>query len=168
MSTASSTKGGADELVYFLDWSAAGGRGYVGKTNDLERRLASHRKSERNAAVRQAFMKYGDPKITILHRCKMRAETFVLEPFEIHRLGTLSPGGYNMTAGAEGRTVQQVREWTTHPDFSRLSAEARAAWQWFIEGPVPRGRATSHALVRERGRAVVGDSWRGDRFGRGG
>ena len=81
----------------------------------------------------------------------MRAETFVLEPFEIHRLGTLSPFGYDMTAGAEGRTVQQVREWTTYPDFSRLSAEARTAWQWFIEGPVPsRVELHVHALIRER------------------
>ena len=30
------------------------------------------------------------------------------------------------------------------------------------------GRVTRRPLVRERGRAVVGDSWRGDRAGRGG
>lgn len=62
----------------------------------------------------------------------MRAEAFVLEPFEIAKRGTLVPAGYNIMPGAEGRTVRQVREWADHPDFPKLSAAARAAWDWYV------------------------------------
>lgn len=52
-------KGCFVDLVYMLDWSGAGGKRYIGKTNRLTVRLATHRKSTRNTALRRAFEKHG-------------------------------------------------------------------------------------------------------------
>ena len=76
---------------------------------------------------------------------RLRSEVFVLEAYEIARLGTLASGGYNFRPGAEGCTVDQVRAWLHHPDFPRLSPEARKAWDWFTGAgtPAPGGSKMS-------------------------
>lgn len=123
----------AEHCIYLLDWTKAGGRMYVGKTNDLKRRLPALRRS-RNA-VGAAFRKRGDPEVVILHRCELRAEVFVLEAYEIHHRGTLAPGGYNIKGGAEGRTVEQVEAWIYCPGFLEgFSPAALKAWRWFVRG----------------------------------
>ena len=114
-----------EQLVYMLTWP--NGKSYIGKTNNLDRRTAALRRSKLLTAV---WRSHGEPEVTVLHRCALRAEVFVLEAYEIHRHGTLTPNGYNVSPGAEGRTVEQVRAWTTHPDFERLSPAALEAWRW--------------------------------------
>lgn len=130
------------ELVYLLDWRPAG-RCYVGKTNNLKRRLSALRR-ERLSAV---WRVHGEPRVEVLHRCVLRAEVFVLEPWEIAGRGTLKPNGYNQSAGAEGRTVDDLRQWVDHCDFPRLSPAARRAWEWIIgHGPGPDGRPLNVAF----------------------
>ena len=115
----------AGQVVYMLTWP--NGKSYIGKTGNLRRRVADLRRSRLLAHVWTA---HGDPEVRVLHRCALRAEVFVLEAYEIHRRGTMAPDGYNVSPGAEGRTVDQVRAWTDHPDFPRLSPAALQAWRW--------------------------------------
>ena len=114
-----------EQLVYKLTWP--NGKSYIGKTNNLRRRMGALRRSKLLAAV---WRSHGEPEVAVLHRCELRAEVFVLEAYEIHRHGTTAPKGYNVSPGAEGRTVEQVRAWTSHPDFKRLSSAALEAWRW--------------------------------------
>ena len=114
-----------DQLVYMLTWR--NGKSYIGKTKNLRQRLGALRRSKLLAHV---WRTHGEPDVTVLHRCALRAEVFVLEAYEIHRRGTTAPDGYNVSPGAEGRTVEQVRAWTSHPDFKRLSPAAVEAWRW--------------------------------------
>ena len=130
-------RGGPAHVVYMLDWSLAGGRAYIGKTAGLDRRLREHSRGRLLAVWR----KHGPPAVTVLHRCALRSEAFILEPWEIHQRRTLAPGGYNLAPGAEGRTVAEVRAWATHPDFRKLSPAAHAAWEWFVAGEM-RNRET--------------------------
>ena len=115
-------------LIYLLQF--ASGRCYIGKTNNLDRRLATHAKS-RTTLPGLAWRQHGAPEIEILHRCVLRAEAFILEAWEIHNRNTRSPNGYNILPGAEGRTVDQVRAWVHHCDFPKLSPAVRKAWEWY-------------------------------------
>lgn len=93
-------------LVYLLQFP--NGKGYVGKTTDLIRRLRGHRSDARRGsktAVAGAIRCYGDEGFTIivLHRGLSEQTAFELETAMIALLMTdTRERGYNLTKGGDG------------------------------------------------------------------
>lgn len=75
---------------------------YVGQTAYLNKRMAEHLKSGR--LVCNAFWKYDDWTIEILHTTKDRDTANLLEIEEIRHYDCVAPNGYNLTHGGEGAT----------------------------------------------------------------
>ena len=124
-------------IVYLLEWAPAPIR-YVGRTNGdrLARRVAAHR---RGHLLRAVFAVNGEPRIEILHDCRLGAETIVLEAWEIARLAPTR----NQTPGCETRRVADLLAWRNNEaEFQCMTKPARAAWAWLVGlGPGPGGAA---------------------------
>ena len=91
--------------VYCLDWTALGGKVYVGYTNNLDRRILSHFRQD--TLPGRAYRKYGVPDIRVLGLYNNKQEALDAEIREIARLGTLHPEGYNHTTGGETPTISE-------------------------------------------------------------
>lgn len=93
--------------VYVLTFP--GGKQYVGVSHNPTKRIREHEararaESKQPSALTFALRKYGVETVGLeivkVHRVYERA--FQTERRLIKKLGTLAPGGYNMTAGGEG------------------------------------------------------------------
>ena len=106
-------------IIYKI--TAPSGRAYVGKTTQpLSRRRAAHESDSAKKpicpAIHRAIKKHGDAMVwEILSRHSNAAELNAAEIAAIAKHRTLSPNGYNLTAGGEGgkrsdETKQRHRE----------------------------------------------------------
>lgn len=88
--------------------SSATHKKYVGITGrGASVRIAQHFKDAMSGSrllLHRAIRKYGKEtfSISVICECETKEEACRLEVDLIEKLGTLSPGGYNMTAGGEG------------------------------------------------------------------
>lgn len=131
--------------VYLLDWSAVGGLAYVGMSNDVERRVAEHRK-----AGRLGFP-LGEPAVSVLHAGLGVYEAADLERREIADRRTLVPAGYNVSAGGEYSGKRQDAMFS--PDhLLRLARAAVAVLDMADEGTAGQ---TAESLVAAGGKAVM-------------
>lgn len=73
---------------------------YVGQTQNLEKRMQQHLRSDR--LVCKALYKYDDWQVSILHIRKNRDEANLLEIECIRNSNCIAPNGYNLTAGGDG------------------------------------------------------------------
>jgi group I intron endonuclease len=94
-------------MVVYLITNKINGKKYVGQTvKPLHNRWIQHGKSSnrRNTYFTNAIQKYGREsfKIETLRICHSKPEMDRIEKFYIAKLGTLRPGGYNLTTGGEG------------------------------------------------------------------
>ena len=83
-------------LVYVITFD--NGKSYVGVTSDLKRRIREHRSN--TSAVGSAMRVHGRSVRGVFGGGP--AECFAEERRLIAALGTLAPGGYNLTTGGEG------------------------------------------------------------------
>ena len=97
------------------------GKKYVGQTNNTRRRFTKHKKTDSVCRyIRNAIQLHGwkNVKIEILLIDLTKKEANRLETHYIDTLGTLSPGGYNLTRGGDNN------EW---------SEETRKLWEESME-----------------------------------
>jgi len=91
--------------VYLLTCTV-NGKQYVGKTiRSLTERINEHSKKSRKGTISNAIKKYGKASFRweILHdKIQSNEELTCLEIYEIKRLRTQSPNGYNDTPGGDG------------------------------------------------------------------
>ena len=131
--------------VYLLDWAAVGGLAYVGMSNDVERRVAEHRK-----AGRLGFP-LGEPAVSVLHDGLGVYEAADLERREIADRGTLVPADYNASAGGEYSGKRQ--DVMFKPDhLLRLARAAVAVLDMADEGTAGQ---TAESLAAAGGKAVM-------------
>jgi group I intron endonuclease len=138
------------------------GKGYVGKTvGSLDVRKADHRKGIRNESRQifyRALRKYGWDAFewTILTEDDDEEWLFLMEQKWIKRLGTKTPGGYNMTDGGEGASGAQ---WT---DESRKraseSAKRRGPRKQSEEERKKRSQTLKGRQVSDKMRMAVSES----------
>ena len=82
--------------VYLLDWTVVGGLQYVGMTTDLEARIETHRR-----AGTLPFRTLGEPEVSILVDGLDVYSAAARERREIGERRTMTPSGYNHSAGGE-------------------------------------------------------------------
>ena len=82
--------------VYLLDWTVVGGLRYVGMTTDLEARIEKHR-----TAGALPFQTLGEPDVSILADGLDIYSAAARERREIGERRTMTPSGYNHSAGGE-------------------------------------------------------------------
>ena len=82
--------------VYLLDWTVVGGLRYVGMTTDLKARLEKHR-----TAGALPFQTLGEPDVSILAEGLDVYSAAARERREIGERRTMTPSGYNHSAGGE-------------------------------------------------------------------
>ncbi len=86
----------------------ATGRRYIGKSVDVERRIAVHfapgQTAVRRSHLYRAIAKYGRDafRVVVLEHCSDDEEARERESVWIHALETKTPNGFNMTDGGEG------------------------------------------------------------------
>jgi group I intron endonuclease len=92
--------------IYCITHTATG-RQYVGQSNDCFERFKQHSTPKKNSTgIKGALMKYGVDAFSfvILEECS-KEEQNERETWWIAELGTLSPGGFNLTGGGGAATV---------------------------------------------------------------
>ena len=82
--------------VYLLDWTVVGGLQYVGMTTDLAARIEKHRTT---GAL--PFQTLGEPEVSILADGLDVYSAAARERREIRERQTMTPSGYNHSAGGE-------------------------------------------------------------------
>ena len=82
--------------VYLLDWTMVGGLQYVGMTTDLDARIETHRR-----AGTLPFRTLGEPEVSILADGLDVYSAAARERREIGERRTMTPSGYNHSAGGE-------------------------------------------------------------------
>jgi len=91
-------------FIYIIE-NLINGKRYVGKTTRLEKREREHASGKTNCRLlERAVRKYDwqNFDFCIIEKCKTMDEMNGRESFWIKTLGTLCPGGYNLTEGGEG------------------------------------------------------------------
>ena len=103
-------RGAVDQHLYCLYLFTLNDQQYVGQTNDTYRRFISHRSSSSGCIyIRDAIKSYGweNTKVDILLVDLTLEEANRLETHYIDILGTLAPGGYNLTRGGDNREFSE-------------------------------------------------------------
>ena len=88
--------------VYLLDWTVVGGLQYVGMTTDLAARIEKHR-----TAGALPFQTLGEPEVSILADGLDVYSAAARERREIGERRTMTPSGYNHSAGGEYSGVRR-------------------------------------------------------------
>ena len=76
---------------------------YIGQTNNFNRRMIEHAKGREDSLVSRAIKKHDTWDIAILHVCQSRNAANTLEVEEIRNFDSISPKGYNLNAGGDGK-----------------------------------------------------------------
>ena len=103
-------RGTVDQHLYCLYLFTLNDQQYVGQTNDTYHRFISHRSSSSGCIyIRDAIKSYGwkNTKVDILLVDLTLEEANRLETHYIDTLGTLAPGGYNLTRGGDNREFSE-------------------------------------------------------------
>jgi len=103
-------RGSVDQHLYCLYLFTLNDKQYVGQTNDTYTRFIGHRSSGSGCIyIRDAIQKYGwnDANVEILLVDLTLKEANRLETHYIDTLGTLAPGGYNLTRGGDNREYSE-------------------------------------------------------------
>lgn len=146
-------------MIAYLLTNTVNGKQYVGQTRQPVRlRWRQHRKDSRrrNTALANALRKYGHMMFTVkvLSVALNSSVLTTLEQFWIKELGTLVPGGYNLTEGGEGGQ----RSLETRAKMSviavRNSADTRAR---MLGNRHNVGRKQSREHVENKGLALLGN-----------
>ncbi len=97
---------------------------YVGQTCDIKRRISDHIKGRtgKNLPIHNAINKYDDWIVTPLHVCYTRDDADRVEIEEIRNFNSITPNGYNLTAGGEGGDT-----FTNNPNKEEARAKISAA-----------------------------------------
>ena len=82
--------------MYLLDWTVVGGLQYVGMMTDLDARIETHRR-----AGTLPFRTLGEPEVSILADGLDVYSAAARERLEIGERRTMTPSGYNHSAGGE-------------------------------------------------------------------
>lgn len=84
------------------------GKTYIGQSEDIERRFKHHKGIYSDFAIHRAFKKYGIDNFTfeVLYECPIE-EMNKWETFFITIFGSLSPNGYNLNMGGDGKEVSE-------------------------------------------------------------
>lgn len=99
-------RGSVDQHLYCLYLFTLNDKQYVGQTNDTYHRFSKHIKPFSGCRyIRNAIQTHGweNSKVEILLTDLTLEEANRLETHYIDTLGTLSPGGYNLTRGGDNR-----------------------------------------------------------------
>ena len=172
MNTDCSLKKVGDPLkvfVYLLTFR--NGKCYVGVTWNLKKRMAEHLRNStcgRNFALFNAILKYGSPTMTVLATAIQYADAFHLEKKLIKEKNTLSPHGYNMTAGGDGMAYwsEEVRQkasrtWRLKLNDPTFAAQRRAT---AIKAGPKVSAANKRFYATPQGKAVLkqrtGSNWK--------
>ena len=101
--------------MIYIATSKTSGKMYVGKTtHSLHQRIQSHM-HRKGTALYRAILKYGIDSFEFVTIDSVPEELLCeWEMYFIKELGTLSPGGYNLTEGGEGgrlsqETIEKIR-----------------------------------------------------------
>ena len=86
-------------VIYLLDWTAQGGKQYIGQTMHFTKRMREHANNKSSGLVPNAFLEFGDPDIRILHITSDSEKADALEILEIEGRNTKIPNGYNIDGG---------------------------------------------------------------------
>lgn len=125
--------------------NSVNGKQYIGLTErTLAQRWERHCAVKNNMLMHKAIRKYGVSAFTIEELCQVAtlAEAAILERKFIAEYGTLSPNGYNITPGGEGRSGP--RDATT---LARMGKKWRAWWESL---PQSKKSAPGGGAARER------------------
>lgn len=134
--------GSVNQHLYCLYLITLNGQQYVGQTNDTYVRFIGHRSSSSGCRyIHSAINTYGwdNAKIEILLTDLTLKEANRLETHYIDTLGTLAPGGYNLTRGGDNREfsedskkkMSETRKLKCEdPEFrEELSKNAKKVWE---------------------------------------
>jgi hypothetical protein len=126
--------------LYLLKFSS--GKCYVGQTvRTMNTRLQQHRAAARRGSelpVHCAWRKHGEPEVQVLGEFDTPEQLHRAEIEAIARLGTLSPGGYNVGLGGEtspavnpdvAQKIAKRAKGRKHADTSAWSEATRKQWQ---------------------------------------
>ena len=94
-------------LIY--QFTSPSGKSYIGQTNNLSRRINSHKHTSRCSAFSDAIKKYGFDKftLTIIKDNLTIDEANYWEALYIKELNTVSPNGYNLRTGGDNSLVSE-------------------------------------------------------------
>ena len=134
--------GSDDEHLYCLYLITLNAKQYVGQTNDTYTRFIGHRSSSSGCRyIHSAIKTYGwdDANVEILLVDLTLKEANRLETHYIDTLGTLAPGGYNLTRGGDNREysedsknkMRETRKTKCEDPIFReaLSESAKKVWE---------------------------------------
>ncbi|AEO98258.1 hypothetical protein EPVG_00040 [Emiliania huxleyi virus 201] len=99
-------------IIYYIQ--SPSGKGYIGQTDNFERRMKDHQKKSSNCTLlKRAINKYGwsNMKITILLKCSVD-DMGHYEQLMVNTYDTFAPNGYNCTSG--GEEYKQISEYTKY------------------------------------------------------
>lgn len=84
------------------------GKIYIGQSKDIERRFKHHKALYSDFAIHQALKKYGIENFIfeVLYECQIE-EMNKWETFYITIFGSLSPKGYNLNMGGDGKEISE-------------------------------------------------------------
>ena len=115
-------------VIYLLDWTAQGGKQYIGQTVHFTKRMRSHANNKYNGLLSNAFQEFGNPDIKVLHIISDPDKADKLEVLEIKNRNTKIPNGYNIHEGGKARGKRgpaimfpkKVLASFTHKDYDKL------------------------------------------------
>ena len=99
-------------VIYYIQ--SPSGKGYIGQTDNFERRMKDHKKKSSNCTLlKRAINKYGlsNMKVTILLKCSVD-DMGHYEQLMVNAYDTVAPHGYNCTSG--GEQYKCLSEYTKH------------------------------------------------------
>ena len=148
-----------DVGLIYLAICRVNGKGYIGKTTDIESRKKYHNaKSSRCRLLKRAINKYGMDCFDwhIIEHNVPEEDLNARETFWIASLNTIAPNGYNLTWGGEGgrkseetkRKMSEARKGKKHTEEAKQrmseSMKGRSAWNKGI----PRSEETKDKIKK--------------------
>lgn len=99
------TKNESNYLIY--KYTSPSGKSYIGQTNNIKRREYRHKTDNGCRAFASAIKKYGFENFTkeILEENLTLTEANIRESYWIIFFNSLSPNGYNLSSGGDGRIL---------------------------------------------------------------
>ncbi|RWZ87232.1 MAG: GIY-YIG nuclease family protein [Hydrotalea sp. AMD] len=101
----------SDNIYLIYKFTSPSGKSYIGQTNNLPKRISSHRsKHSKCTIIHRAIQKYGWKNITveILAENLASHQANLLETQYIQQYNTLVPDGYNLNTGGDVRVPSDL------------------------------------------------------------